>query len=133
MGLALGQLNEVVPVRSPFPGVRYPLGIGANVKIEVDKRTADVLHARAAELGVPVSELIAELITTREKSFDGHVHPIFGGMSQGRVASVGVPAYGLLSSSVLGLSRGRTLVKVHLQRIQPEPRLRPAWGPYSVT
>ena len=31
--------------------------------IEVDERTADVLRSRAAELGVTVSELIAELAT----------------------------------------------------------------------
>jgi hypothetical protein len=37
--------------------------MSANVKIEVDERTADVLQARAAELGVTVSELIAELAT----------------------------------------------------------------------
>jgi hypothetical protein len=35
--------------------------MGTNVKIEVDETTADVLQARAAELGVTVSELIAEL------------------------------------------------------------------------
>jgi hypothetical protein len=32
-----------------------------NIKIEVDERTADMLQARAAELGVSVSELVAEL------------------------------------------------------------------------
>src|SRR6266850_3544527 len=32
----------------------------ANVKIEVDEHTADVLQARAAELGVTVSELVAD-------------------------------------------------------------------------
>jgi hypothetical protein len=37
--------------------------MSANVKIEVDERTADVLQARAAELGVTVSELLAELAT----------------------------------------------------------------------
>ncbi len=37
--------------------------MGANVKIEVDERTADVLQTRAAELGISVSELIAELAT----------------------------------------------------------------------
>jgi predicted transcriptional regulator len=37
--------------------------MSTNVKIEVDERTADVLQARAAELGVSVSELIAELAT----------------------------------------------------------------------
>ena len=37
--------------------------MSTNVKIEVDERTADVLQARAAKLGVTVSELIAELAT----------------------------------------------------------------------
>jgi predicted transcriptional regulator len=37
--------------------------MSTNVKIEVDERTANVLQARAAELGVTVSELIAELAT----------------------------------------------------------------------
>ncbi len=37
--------------------------MSTNVKIEVDERTADVLQTRAAELGVTVSELIAELAT----------------------------------------------------------------------
>lgn len=35
--------------------------MSTNVKIEVDERTADMLQARAAELGVSVSELVAEL------------------------------------------------------------------------
>jgi len=35
--------------------------MSTNVKIEVDERTADALQARAAELGVTVSELVAEL------------------------------------------------------------------------
>ena len=34
-----------------------------NVSIEVDKHTADVLQTRAAELGVRVPQLIAELAT----------------------------------------------------------------------
>ena len=38
-------------------------GMSMNVKIEVDERTADVLQARATELGVTVSELLAELAT----------------------------------------------------------------------
>ena len=38
------------------------------VKIEVDPRTADVLQARAAELGVTISELVAELATLEAKS-----------------------------------------------------------------
>ena len=37
--------------------------MSTNVKIEVDERTAGVLQARAAELGVTVSELVAELAT----------------------------------------------------------------------
>jgi predicted transcriptional regulator len=37
--------------------------MSTSVKIEVDERTADVLQARAAELGVTVSELLAELAT----------------------------------------------------------------------
>jgi predicted transcriptional regulator len=39
----------------------YPFGMGASVKIEVDERTADALKTRATELGVTVSELVAEL------------------------------------------------------------------------
>jgi predicted transcriptional regulator len=35
--------------------------MSTNVKIEVDERTAETLQARAAELGVTVSELVAEL------------------------------------------------------------------------
>ena len=35
--------------------------MSAKVKIEVDERTADVLRARATELGMTVSELVAEL------------------------------------------------------------------------
>ena len=37
--------------------------MSTNVQIEVDEQTADVLQARAAELGVTVSELLAELAT----------------------------------------------------------------------
>jgi hypothetical protein len=37
--------------------------VGTNVKIDVDERTAEVLRSRAAELGVTVSELVAELAT----------------------------------------------------------------------
>jgi predicted transcriptional regulator len=35
--------------------------MGTNVSIEVDKHTADVLQMRAAELGLTVPQLIAEL------------------------------------------------------------------------
>jgi hypothetical protein len=37
--------------------------MSTNVKIEVEERTAELLHTRAAELGVTVSELVAELAT----------------------------------------------------------------------
>ena len=42
--------------------------MGTNVKIEVDERTADVLKARADELGVTVSQLVAELATLERDS-----------------------------------------------------------------
>jgi len=35
--------------------------MSANVSIEIDKRTADLLKSRAKELGVSVPQLIAEL------------------------------------------------------------------------
>lgn len=35
--------------------------MGPNVSIDIDRRTADVLQVRAAELGVTVPQLIAEL------------------------------------------------------------------------
>jgi hypothetical protein len=35
--------------------------MSTNVKIAVDERTAELLRARAAELGVTASELVAEL------------------------------------------------------------------------
>jgi hypothetical protein len=35
--------------------------MGSNVSIDIDRRTADVLQVRAAELGVTVPQLIAEL------------------------------------------------------------------------
>jgi hypothetical protein len=47
----------------PRRAINSNLGMSTNVKIEIDRRTADVLHARAAELGVTVSELVAELAT----------------------------------------------------------------------
>jgi hypothetical protein len=37
--------------------------VRGNVKIEIDEQTAEVLHARAAERGVSVSQLVAELAT----------------------------------------------------------------------
>jgi hypothetical protein len=53
-------------IRSPAAGqtgLGDPDVMSTNVKIEVDERTADVLQARAAELGVTVSELLVELAT----------------------------------------------------------------------
>ena len=41
----------------------YHRRMSTNVRIEVDEQTADVLRVRAAELGVTVSELVAELAT----------------------------------------------------------------------
>lgn len=38
-----------------------PHAMSANVSIEVDRHTAEVLQTRAAELGVTVAQLIAEL------------------------------------------------------------------------
>jgi predicted transcriptional regulator len=42
--------------------------MSTNVTIEVDEQTADALQARAAELGVTVSELIAELAALESDS-----------------------------------------------------------------
>ena len=44
-------------------GIGYSRGMSTNVSVEVDKHTADVLQMRAAELGVTVPQLIAELAT----------------------------------------------------------------------
>lgn len=52
----------------PVVGLGYPLDMGTNVKIEVDERTADALKTRAAELGVSVSELVAELAALESES-----------------------------------------------------------------
>ncbi len=43
--------------------IGYSRVMSTNVSIEVDKHTADVLQTRAAELGVTVPQLIAELAT----------------------------------------------------------------------
>ncbi len=49
-------------MRSDAPDLlRYAHRMSTNVPIEVDEQTANVLRARAAELGVTVSELVAEL------------------------------------------------------------------------
>jgi hypothetical protein len=44
-----------------LPGIGYSGDMGPNVSIEIDQHTADVLEVRAAELGVTVPQLIAEL------------------------------------------------------------------------
>ena len=41
----------------------YSLAMSTNVSIDVDERTADVLRVRAAELGLTVPQLVAELAT----------------------------------------------------------------------
>lgn len=41
--------------------MRNPEFMGATVRIEVDKHTADMLQSRATELGVAVQALVAEL------------------------------------------------------------------------
>jgi predicted transcriptional regulator len=43
--------------------IGYSGAMGSNVSIEVDKHTADKLQSRAAELGLTVPQLIAELAT----------------------------------------------------------------------
>jgi predicted transcriptional regulator len=48
--------------------IGYSAVMSANVSIEVDKHTADVLKMRAAELGVTVPQLIAELATFDSES-----------------------------------------------------------------
>ena len=49
------------PAPAGWPVLGYSGPMNANVSIEVDKRTADVLQMRATELGVTVPQLIAEL------------------------------------------------------------------------
>ena len=50
--------------------------MSANVQIEVDEQTADVLRTRAAELGVTVPELVAELAAVESEPVsaeDAHI------------------------------------------------------------
>lgn len=56
--------------------LRYPHAMSTNVQIEVDERTADVLQTRAAELGVTVSELIAELATLESAPLAAEAHDL---------------------------------------------------------
>ena len=51
------QLPRPAPGRGLYGAVTYPHVLSGNVHIEVDEHTADVLQARAAELGVTVSIL----------------------------------------------------------------------------
>ena len=53
-----------------FPGIDYSVLMSTNVSIEVDKHTADVLQMRAAELGVTVPQLVAELATLESEPRD---------------------------------------------------------------
>ncbi len=59
--------------------VCWPAGI--QTRPEIDQQCAGT---RPVDFAADVAELetLLELITTGEKSFDGHVHPIFGRMSQ---------------------------------------------------
>lgn len=50
--------------------------MSTNVSIEVDQRTADVLRARAAELGVTVPQLVAELATLDSEPRDADAEEI---------------------------------------------------------
>ena len=54
----MGTHTAAERVRVGYSGV-----MSISVSIEIDKHTADVLQARAAELGLTVPELIAELAT----------------------------------------------------------------------
>ena len=56
--------RAIETAHAPTPGpfrIGYSGAMSTNVRIEVDKQTADVLQTRAAELGVTVPQLIAEL------------------------------------------------------------------------
>ena len=50
--------------------------MSTNVQIEVDEQTADVLQTRAAELGVTVSELVAELATLESEPIEAETDAI---------------------------------------------------------
>ncbi len=50
--------------------------MSTNVQIEVDEQTADVLHTRAAELGVTVSELVAELAALESEPIEAEADAI---------------------------------------------------------
>jgi hypothetical protein len=59
--------RDIVPARARL---RYSHAMSTKVTIEVDEQTADVLQTRAAELGVTVSELVAELPTLESRTDD---------------------------------------------------------------
>jgi predicted transcriptional regulator len=50
--------------------------MAANVSIDIDRHTADVLQARAAELGVTVPQLVAELAALDSTSRDADADEI---------------------------------------------------------
>lgn len=50
--------------------------MAANVSIDIDRHTADVLQARAAELGVTVPQLVAELAALDSASRDADADEI---------------------------------------------------------
>jgi predicted transcriptional regulator len=50
--------------------------MSTNVNIEVDQHTADVLQVRAAELGVTVPQLVAELATLDSEPRDAETAEI---------------------------------------------------------
>ena len=63
-----------------YAPLRWPAGI--LTRPEIDQECAGT---RPVDYAVDVAELEAllDLITTREKTFDGRVHPVFGTMSYG--------------------------------------------------
>lgn len=56
--------------------MRYPESMGATVRIEVDKHTADMLQSRATELGVTVQQLVAELAALDSAARDADANEI---------------------------------------------------------
>ena len=64
MGTVSNRTTLITPARCHWRfRIGYSGDMSTNVNIEVDKQTADVLQIRAAELGVTVPQLIAELAT----------------------------------------------------------------------
>ncbi len=61
---------------SCLPGIGYSDVMGPNVRIDIDQHTADVLQVRAAELGVTVPQLIAELAALDSRPRDANADEI---------------------------------------------------------